>query len=90
MKHDDHFALSRAPTPVLVAIVLALFMVGGSVAPQEDYSSEWKQSDLMLLDQRDDAHRKADINECKNKHGDGVAVRFDFNNVVSGCGQRRT
>jgi len=89
MTHDDHFALAHAPTPVLVAIILALFIVGSSVAPIDDNSYEYAQSDLMLLDQRNDDLRLAAVKDCLDTAGEGAAVGFDSNDVVSGCGQRR-
>lgn len=69
---------------VIALILILLFALAGCA----DKRNEFAQSDLMKLDQRDDALRLLAIGHCKKTNGDGVAPRFDSNDVVTGCKAR--
>jgi hypothetical protein len=71
---------------VLVAIMASIHLYAGSI---DDYRNEFVRADLMQVDQMDKTHQQTAIKDCRKERGDGVAPKFDTNDVVTGCGQRR-
>jgi hypothetical protein len=74
---------------LVYAVLIVLFLLGSSVAPQEDHGSEFIQSQQLEADQRTEAQQQSDIDRCKAERGPGVVPRFAADGSVIDCDKRR-